>query len=204
MIIYQWSQVSQLIRFKIDVFDEKFDNDPEAEIENSRPDTMKPGGSFKVGHIILGAVQKHTSFEQVSATHKDDPAFSNFYNKFRQFLRTHYIPELANLDTVLNQKFKVCFQNLSTCHIDMVNGQHGGPDLNAKTFFRYMNIATLRCLLLQKSLGKTKSAISDVIHISITSHATTIYLFLHQTVSSSLNSYLYSLLPRKIELTHGY
>jgi hypothetical protein len=75
---------------------------------------MKRGGSFKVGHIILGAVQKHSSFEQVSANHKDDPAFSHFYNRFRQFLRTQYVSEFADLDTVLDQKFKVHFNNLIT------------------------------------------------------------------------------------------
>jgi hypothetical protein len=114
MIVHQWSQVSQLIRFKIDMFDEKFNNDSEAEIEDSRPDTMKQGGSFKVGHIILGAMQKHSSFEQVSAAHKDDPAFSHFHNRFCQFLRTQYISEFADLDMALTQKFKVCFHNLST------------------------------------------------------------------------------------------
>ena len=45
MIVYQWLQVSQLIWFKIDVFDEnlKFANsdDAEAEKEDSQPDTMK-------------------------------------------------------------------------------------------------------------------------------------------------------------------
>ena len=91
MIIYQWSQVSQHIQFMIDVFDENFD-DPEAEmpVEDSWPDTMKQGGSFKLGHIILGAVQKPTSFEQVSAAHNDDPAFSQFYSKICQFLHTLY------------------------------------------------------------------------------------------------------------------
>jgi hypothetical protein len=107
MIIHQWSQISQLIRFKIDVFDGRFDNDLEAEIEDSRPDTMKQGGSFKVGHIILGAVQKHSSFEEVSAAHKDDPAFSHFHSRFRHFLRTQYVSEFADLDTDLTQRFKV-------------------------------------------------------------------------------------------------
>lgn len=116
MIIYQRSQVSQLIRFRIDVFDDNFNDhlDPEAEIEDSPPDTMKQGGSFRVDHIILGAVQKHSSFEQVSAAHMDDPGFSHFYNKFRHFLRTQYTSEFSDLDTVLNQKFKVHFHNLST------------------------------------------------------------------------------------------
>jgi hypothetical protein len=125
MIIYQRSQVSQLIRFKIDVFDDKFDNDPEAEFEDSRPDTLKQGGSFKVGHIILGAVQKLCSFEQVSADHKEDPAFSHFYSRFRHFLRTQYTLEFANLDVVLDQKFKVHFHN-------MIN-----PDLNTKPFIDF-------------------------------------------------------------------
>jgi hypothetical protein len=126
MIIYQRSQVSQLIRFKIDAFDDnlKFDDDPEAEIKDYRPNTLKQGGSsgFKVGHIVLGTVQKLCSFEQVSADHKEDPAFSHFYNRFRQFLWTRYILEFESLDGVLDQKFKVRFHNI-------IN-----PDLNAKPF----------------------------------------------------------------------
>ena len=118
MIVYQWSQVSQLIWFKIDVFDEnlKFTNsdDAETEKEDSQPDTMKQGGSFKIGHVTLGAVQKPSSFEQVSAAHKDDPAFSNFHNKFCHFVRPQYISKFANFDMVLDQKFKVCFYNSST------------------------------------------------------------------------------------------
>jgi hypothetical protein len=114
MILYQWSQVSQLIRFKIDAFDEEFADDPEAEKEDSQPDTMKQGSSFKCGHIVLGAVQKHSSFEQVSAAHMHDPAFSHFYNKFRHFLQTEYTSKFADLDTVLSQNFKVHFHNLST------------------------------------------------------------------------------------------
>ena len=112
MIIYQWMQVSQLIRFKIDVLDETFD-DSEAEMQDSRPDTMKQGGSFKIDHIVLGAVQKQTSFEQVSAAHKNDPAFSHFYSRFRQFLQTRYISEFADLCRVLSQKFKVSFHNFN-------------------------------------------------------------------------------------------
>jgi hypothetical protein len=108
MIIYQWTQVSQFIRFKIDIFDEKVD-DLEAEMQDSRPDTMKQGGSFKIGHIVLGSVQKQTSFEDVSAAHKNDPAFSRFYSRFRQFLQTRYSSEFADLDTVLSQNFRVSF-----------------------------------------------------------------------------------------------
>lgn len=115
MTIHQWSQVSQLIRFKIDDFDGKFANDPEAEMEDSRPETIKQGGSFKLGHVVLGAVQKSTSFEQISAAHKDDSAFSQFHNKFRHFLRTQSSSVFANLDKVLlSQKLKVHFYNLST------------------------------------------------------------------------------------------
>jgi hypothetical protein len=194
MIIYQWSQVSQLIRFKIDVFDarEEFADDPEAEKEDSRPNTMKQGSSFKCGHIVLGAVQKQSSFEQVSAAHMDDSAFSHFYHKFRHFLQTQYNSKFVDLETVLSQKFQVRFHNLSTW-----------LHLNAK-LYRYLNIATLRSPSLQKSLGRLKLTISAVIQISITSHATTTYLFLHQTASFLPSSYLYSPMPRKIGLTHGY
>lgn len=110
MTIYQWTQVSQLIRFKIDIFDKKFDDfEAEMQLEDSRPDTMKQGGSFKLGHIVLGSMQKQTSFEEVSAAHKNDPAFSHFYNRFRQFLQTRYSSEFADLNTVLSQNFKVIF-----------------------------------------------------------------------------------------------
>ena len=110
MTIYQWTRVSQLIRFKIDIFDKKFDDfEAEMQVEDSRPDTMKQGGSFKLGHIVLGSVQKETSFEEVSAAHKTDPAFSNFYNRFQQFLQNGYSSEFADLNTVLQQNFKVSF-----------------------------------------------------------------------------------------------
>ena len=72
-------------------------------------DTMKHSASLKLGHIVLGAVQKPSSFEQISAAHKDDPAFSRFYSRFRQFLQTGYSSEFADLDTVLSQEFKVSF-----------------------------------------------------------------------------------------------
>jgi hypothetical protein len=114
MIFHQWSQVSQLIRFRIDAFDEEFADDPEAEKEDSRPDTMKQGGSFKCGHIVLGAVQKHSSFELVSAAHLHDPAFSHFYHRFRHFLQTEYRSKFDDLDTILSQDFEVRFHNLST------------------------------------------------------------------------------------------
>lgn len=117
MTIYQWTQVSQLIRFKIDIFDKEFDDlEAETQLEDSRPDTMKQGGSFKLGHIVLGSVQKQTSFEEVSAAHKNDPAFSNFFNRFRQFIQNRYRSdsEFADLNTELSQNFKVSLFNLST------------------------------------------------------------------------------------------
>jgi hypothetical protein len=114
MIFYQWSQVSQFIRFKINVFDEEFADDPEAEKEDSRPDTIKHGGSFKCGHIVLGAVQKHSSFQQVSAAHLHDPAFSHFYNRFRHFIQTEYRSKFDDLDTILSQNFEVRFHYSST------------------------------------------------------------------------------------------
>ena len=110
MVIYQWRQVSQLIRFKIDLFDEKFDG-PEDEMQDSPPvnDTMKHSTSLKFGHIVLGAMQKPSSFKQVSAAHENDPAFSRFYSRFCQFLQNGYGSEFADLDTVLSQESKVSF-----------------------------------------------------------------------------------------------
>lgn len=113
MTIYQRSLVSRLIRFRIDTFEANLDDD-EVEMEDSRPSTMKQGGSFKVGHIILGSVQKPVSFEEVSAAHSNDPAFSNFYNKFSRFLRTQNIDSLEYADFD-GKKLKVRFHdNLST------------------------------------------------------------------------------------------
>ena len=175
------------------MFDEEFaDASDPVEKEDSRPNTMKQGSNFKCGHIVLGAMQKHSSFEQVSEAHMDDPAFSHFYNRFRHFLRTQYSSKFADLDTVLCQNFKVRFHNLSIWLT---------PDAN---FCRYLNIATSRCLSLQKSLRRLKLTTFAVIQISITCHATTTFLFLHQMVSFSPSSYLCSPLPQKIKLTHGY
>jgi hypothetical protein len=124
MTIYQWSRVSQLIRFKIDAFDANLD-DTEAEMEDSQPDTMKKGGSYKVGDIILGSVQKPVSFEEVSATHNNDPAFSQFYRKFSQFLHTQYLSEYANFDV---KNLKVCFHS------------HSDNLISDEIFHRYLNI----------------------------------------------------------------
>ena len=111
MTIYQRSLVLRLIRFKIDAFDANLDDD-EVEMEDSRPSTMKQGGSFKAGHIILGSVQKPVSFEEVSAAHNNNPAFSHFYGRFSRFLRTQYSFEYADFN---GKKLKVRFHdNLST------------------------------------------------------------------------------------------
>ena len=103
MCISQWSQISQFIRFQIDVFDEKFTDDPEVEMEDSQPDTMKQGSSFKLGHIFLGAMQKHCSFEQISVTHANDLAFSQYENRFSQFLCAQSEFTVADLDMILEK-----------------------------------------------------------------------------------------------------
>ena len=82
MELDQWSWISKSIRFKIDLFDEKFDEDVDVSMEDSQPDTMKPGGSFKSGHIVLGAVQKCCLLKEIAAAHADDPAFTLFQYKF--------------------------------------------------------------------------------------------------------------------------
>ena len=111
MTIYQRSLVSRLIRFRIDTFEANLDDD-EVEMEDSRPSTMKQGGSFKVGHIILGSVQKPVSFEEVSAAQNNDPAFSHFCSRFSRFLHAQYSFEYADFD---GKKLKVRFHdNLST------------------------------------------------------------------------------------------
>jgi hypothetical protein len=90
MELDHWSQISKSIRFKIDLFDEIFDEDVDSnltssmDLEDSQPDTMKLGGSFKSGHIVLGSVQKCCLLKQVADAHADDPAFTRFDNNFRQ------------------------------------------------------------------------------------------------------------------------
>jgi hypothetical protein len=84
MCIDQWSRISQSIRFKVDLANGKFsEDDLEVDVEDSQPDTMKQGGFFTVGHIILGAVQKHHySLWQVLDTWAADPAFTRLHSKF--------------------------------------------------------------------------------------------------------------------------
>lgn len=115
MTIYQRSLVSRFTRFKIDTFDADSDDAVDEVMEDSRPSTMKQGGSFKAGHIILGSVQKPVSFEEVSAAHSNDPAFSHFYRKFSQFLRTQDIDNFEYADFDGKKLKKVRFHgNLST------------------------------------------------------------------------------------------
>lgn len=58
-------------------------------MQDPRPDTMKLGGSFKSGHVVLGAVQKCCLLKQIAAAHADDPAFTQFqYNSVNLFKQT--------------------------------------------------------------------------------------------------------------------
>jgi hypothetical protein len=104
MELDHWSQLSKSIRFKIDIFDEKnnedLDVDVSKELEDSRPDTMKPGGSFKSGHIVLGAVQKRCSLKQIADDHADDPAFTRLHSKFGQFIK-------ANRDSLSDEEIDI-------------------------------------------------------------------------------------------------
>jgi hypothetical protein len=116
MELDQWSRISKSIRFKIDIFDGKFDEDSDVDVgmEDSRPDTMKPGGSFKSGHIVLGAVQKRCSLKDIAAAHEDDPAFTRFQYKFSQFIRANFSSIFSNeeMDMILNPSEMVCIQTL--------------------------------------------------------------------------------------------
>lgn len=115
MRIDQWSRISQSIRFKVDLADGKFsEDDLEVNVEDSQPDTIKRGGSFTVGHIILGAVQKHRySLQQVSATCADDPAFTRLHGKFSQFVRSEFASEFnsADLEIILDPSATVRFES---------------------------------------------------------------------------------------------
>lgn len=113
MELDHWSRISKSIRFKIDTFDEKFDEDSiDISMEDSRPDTMKLGGSFKSGHIVLGAVQKRCMLKEIAAAHVDDPAFTRFQYKFRQFIQDNFASKFSNadMDTILDPNAMVCIQ----------------------------------------------------------------------------------------------
>ena len=83
-------------------------------MEDYQPDTMKQARSFKLGHNILGTIHKHCSFEQISVTHANNPAFSQFQNGFSQFLRAQSEFTVADLDMILSRKAKVRLHYLST------------------------------------------------------------------------------------------
>ena len=117
MELDQWSRISKSIRFKIDVVDGKFNEDVDVDMEDSQPDTMKLGGSFKSGHIVLGAVQKRCLLNQIAAAHADDPAFTRFQYKFSQFIRVENFSKFSNegMDMILDPSAIVCIQTLITC-----------------------------------------------------------------------------------------
>lgn len=98
MRLDQWSRVAKSIRFQINLADGNFDPDPELIMEDSCPDTLKTRGTFKLGHIILGAAQKTTTLKDVSASHLDDPAFLRFQSKFQQFLQDGITPPFSDND----------------------------------------------------------------------------------------------------------
>ena len=105
------------IRFKINLLDQqnKGENDDEdTGIENSQPDTMHIKSPFKSGHIILGTSQRLCSFSEVSAAHSDDPAFSQFKNKFKHFIRTNFNSEFDDngLHSILDSTTSVRVQIL--------------------------------------------------------------------------------------------
>lgn len=117
MELDQWSRISKSIRFKIDIFDGSFDKDVGVGVmEDSRPDTLKPGGSFKSGHIVLGAVQKRCLLKEIAAAHTDDPAFTRFQYKFSQFIRENFSNRFSNadMDIILDPSATVCIQSMIT------------------------------------------------------------------------------------------
>ena len=107
------------IRFKINLFDQqnKVEDDDvrvETSMEDSRSNTMRTKNPFKFGHIILGAPQKSCSFSEVSAANSDNPAFSQFTNKFNHFIRTNYNSEFSDNDlhSIVGSATSVCLQIL--------------------------------------------------------------------------------------------
>jgi hypothetical protein len=117
MELDQWSRISKSIRFRIDVFDGKFDDDNDVNMEDSRPDTMKLGGSFKSGNIVLGAVQKRRLLKEIAVEHADDPAFTGFQHKFIRFIQEKFSSKFSkeDMDTILDPSGIVCIRNSITC-----------------------------------------------------------------------------------------
>jgi hypothetical protein len=77
---------------------------------------MKQGGSFKSGHIFLGAVQKRCSLQQIADAHPDDPAFTRFQHKFRQFIQDNFSSKFSDADMGMmvdpNSMVRIPFDNL--------------------------------------------------------------------------------------------
>ena len=200
MELEQWSQISKSIRFKIDLFDGKFDDDVGVgmPVVDSWPGAMKLGGSFKSGHIFLGAVQKRCLLKEITAAHADDPAFLRFWYKFSQFIQENfsYKSEFSNedMDMIFGPNAIVCIQTL-------INSSY----LNSKYHIipRYLNIATLKSLSHLRSLGRLKPISYAAIQISTTSPDMTTSLLLHQKVLHSLGSYLCLRLRPKTESIRG-
>jgi hypothetical protein len=177
MELDHWSQISKSIRFKIDLFDGKFDEDDDFDMEDSRPETMKQGGSFKSGHIFLGAVQKRCSLQEIADAHPDDPAFTRFRHKFRQFIQDNFSSKFSDADMgmMVDPNSMVRIPILIICsnskYILLL------PNIN-----RYLSIASSRSRSRPRSLGRMKPISYAAIRISITSPDMTMSSSLHQMV----------------------
>ncbi|KAF8961518.1 hypothetical protein BDZ97DRAFT_1921202 [Flammula alnicola] len=168
-IDHRW-RISKLIRFQIDLYDGKFNEDPEVDIEDSRPDTMKPGSSFKCRHIIFGAVQKRCSFKDISAAHADDPAFTRFLIKFSHFLRGNFSSEFSNADlgrildsnaTVLEYRYlKVSFTSKVTWQPE-TNHLRCNPRFNNKPRYDYILVTTPNGVMFAQLLFMFTTATED-------------------------------------------
>jgi hypothetical protein len=178
MELDHWSRISKSIQFKIDLFDGKFNEDDDVGMEDSdsRPETMKQGGSFKSGHIFLGAVQKRCSLKQIADAHPDDPAFTRFQHKFRQFIQDNFFSKFsdADMDMMVEPNSMVRIPILIICS----NSKY----ILLLPINRYLSIASSRSRSCPRSLGRMKPISYAAIQISITSPDMTMSSLLHQMV----------------------
>ncbi|KAH9476946.1 hypothetical protein JR316_0010862 [Psilocybe cubensis] len=104
----QMTRVAKTIRYQIDCYDGKYDeplDDFDEEDEWSRENkkisklgSSKAPSNVEAGHIILGSVQKKSSFASVEKSHKEDTAFHGFQRRFHQYVSNSFTSKFNQMD----------------------------------------------------------------------------------------------------------
>ncbi|KAF8956317.1 hypothetical protein BDZ97DRAFT_1907242 [Flammula alnicola] len=125
------SRIAKSIRFQIDLYDGKFDADPEVEMEDS--------------------LQKSCSLKDISAVHAGDSAFTRFQSKFHRFLRDNFSAEFsaadfgkildANSEILEYRYLKVSFISKVTWEAE-TNHLRCNPNFMSKPRYDYILVAT--------------------------------------------------------------